>query len=130
MRMRDGDSGQGWRGMLTVGFSVAMLGMGGCFSAGDLITEFTVISTRSENANLQLGRQVKGESCTHLLFALIPVAGDFQATLRQAVDRALDSAQAKFLVNGIATDKTTGVPPIFHEHCYVVEGTAANPPSP
>ena len=130
MMAREDERGQGWRGMLVVGFGVAMLSMTGCFSAGDLITEFTVISTRSENANLQLGAQVKGESCTHLLFGLIPVAGDYQATLRQAVDRALDSSRAKFLVNGIATEKTTGVPPIFHEHCYVVEGTAANPPSP
>ena len=130
MMMRDGDIGKGWQAILLVGLGVMILGMSGCFSAGDLITEFTVISTRSENANLQLGAQVKGESCTYLLFALIPVSGDFQATLRLAIDRALDSAKAKFLVNGIATDKTTGVPPIFHEHCYVVEGTAANPPLP
>ena len=104
----------------------AVLVTAGCFAGADVLSEFSVVSTRSSNAGLQLGSRVQGESCTRLLFGVIPVSGDPNANLKQAVDRALDNGKAKFLVDAIASEQTTGVPPIFHRHCYLVEGTAAN----
>ena len=112
------------------GLCAAILGIAGCFAEGDALTEFTVISTRSDSSTLKLGQRVQGESCTQLLFGLIPVGGDPQPMLRQAIERALESSRARFLVDGIASERRTGVPPILHRFCYVVEGTAANSPLP
>jgi hypothetical protein len=113
--------------IVVVSLCLLALNAAGCTS---VITDFTVISTQSENATLHLGARVQGESCNQVLFGVIPVTGDPQASLRQAIERALDSGKAKFLVDGIASEQTTGLPPIFHRHCYLVEGTAANPPLP
>lgn len=118
---------QSWKVAILAGLCWVMLQSTGCTF---VLTDFSILSTRSENATLQLGARVQGESCSYLLFGAIPVAGDNQATLKQAIDRALDQGQAKFLIDGIASDETTGVPPLFHVHCYRVEGTTANPPLP
>ena len=109
------------------GLWCVILGTAGCTFT---LTDFSIVSTRSENATLKLGHRVQAESCSYLLFYVIPVAGDTQATLKQAIDRALDKGNAKFLIDGIASDQITGVPPIFHVHCYLIEGTAANPDLP
>lgn len=115
---------------MLAGLGMMFLGTAGCFAGADVLSEFSVVSTRSSNAGLQLGSRVQGESCTRLLFGVIPVSGDPNANLKQALDRALDAGNAKFLLDAIATEQTTGVPPVLHRHCYVIEGTAANPPSP
>ena len=94
------------------------------------LTDFSIISTRSDNTTLKLERRVTAESCSYLLFYVIPVAGDTQATLKQAIDRALDKGNAKFLIDGIASDQITGEPPIVHEHWYIIEGGPANPNLP
>jgi hypothetical protein len=124
---KDADRAEGWNFLVFVGLRLLALNAAGCTS---VITDFTVISTQSENATLRLGARVQGESCSQVLFGVIPVTGDPQASLRQAIERALNSGKAKFLVDGVASEQTTGLPPILHRHCYLVEGTAANPPLP
>lgn len=124
---KDATQAGGWKFIVRVCFCFVIPAAAGCTS---VITDFSLISTKSENVTLRLGAQVQGESCSQLLFGVIPVSGEPQASLKQAIERALDSGNAKFIVNGIASEKTTGVPPIYHQHCYLVEGTAANPSLP
>jgi len=111
------------RKIFLLGFMVFFtLGFSGCASRSDL----TAIS--SKNVNLSsikldrkkvLGRTI-GENCEHIII-LFPTG---QATLDEALDRALEAKQANLLLDAVVNWHFFYIPYIYGQECWNVEGDA------
>lgn len=99
-----------------------VLNLGGCASRSDL----TAISSKNVNlSNIKidhkkvLGRAV-GENCEHII-VFVPTG---QATLDEALDRALETKQANLLLDAVVNWSFFYIPYIYGQECWNVEGDA------
>ena len=90
------------------------------------LTDFTVISTKNSNIPVKKMDRVKGEDCAHVLLGFIPITGNIQPNLKEAIDKAIEKDKADLLLDGVIYSKFFGIPPFLYSSCYVVEGTLAN----
>jgi hypothetical protein len=87
------------------------------------VLDFTALSTKSANLPNAKGTPVQVETCAERLFVVIPLSGTMRPDLKEAVDRALEQGKGNILIDGVVSSSISGLPPIFYEHCYTVEGT-------
>ena len=94
----------------------------GCASRSDL----TAISSKNVNlSNIKLDRKkilgrAIGENCEHIII-LVPTG---QATLDEALDRALEAKQANLLLDAVVNWHFFYIPYIYGRECWNVEGDA------
>ena len=90
------------------------------------LTDFTVISTKNSNVQVNKMQRVEGKDCAHILLGFIPITGNIQPNLKEAIDKAIEKDKADLLLDGVIYSKFFGIPPFLYSSCYVVEGTLAN----
>jgi len=95
----------------------------GCATRSD----FSAISSKNVNlSNIQIDRsrlkgRTTGEDCQHII-VLFPTSG--QATLDEALDRALETKRANLLLDAVVHWNFFYIPYIYGQTCWKVEGEA------
>lgn len=98
-----------------------------CLTACVSRSDFTAISGKNVNlSDVRIDRsktkgRVQGKDCTYIV-VIIPTGGP--PTLDEALDRALESAQANVLLDAVVTYRTFYIPYLFGETCWEAEGDA------
>ena len=95
----------------------------GCASRSD----FTAISSKNVNlSSIQIDHsktkgKTTGEDCQHVII-LFPTSGD--ATLDEALDKALEAKQANLLLDAVVNWNSFYIPLIYGQTCWNIEGDA------
>ncbi len=90
-------------------------------------SDFTAISSKNVNlSDIQIDRskskgRVHGEDCTQIII-VFPTGGP--PTLDEALDQALEGANANVLLDAVVDYHTFYIPYLFGETCWEVEGNA------
>lgn len=97
--------------------------LSGCATRSD----FTAISSKNVNlSEIQIDRsrlkgRAEGEDCQHIII-LFPTSG--QATLDEALDKALEPKRANLLLDAVVNWNSFYIPYIYGQTCWRVEGDA------
>jgi hypothetical protein len=90
-------------------------------------SDFTAISSKNVNlSDIRIDRskskgRVQGEDCQRIII-IIPTSGP--PTLDEALDRALEGANANLLLDAVVNFRSFYIPYIYGETCWEAEGEA------
>jgi len=83
------------------------------------LADFTALSTKNANIPGERGARVRGEDLTPIII-FFPAG---QASIKTAVDRAIEKGGGDLLVDGVVTRECWYIPFLYGECGFVVEGT-------
>lgn len=98
------------------------------FGCSTRMIDYTLISSKNTNVRgKSYGQRVEGIDCAGMILGLIPVHGRLNPNMKEAVDRAIESAGPEYdaLIDGVVDQRITFLI-LYNEACFIVEGTPIN----
>ena len=99
-----------------LGIATFALALSGCMAR---LADFTALSTKNATIPGVRGERVRGEDLASIIL-FFPTG---QASIKTAVDRAIEKGNADLLVDGVISQECWYIPLLFGQCGYVVEGT-------
>ena len=99
-----------------LGIAILAFSLSGCMAR---LADFTALSTKNANIPGERGERVKGEDLATIIF-FFPTG---QASIKTAVDRAIEKGGGDLLVDGVISRECWYIPLLFGQCGFVVEGT-------